>query len=88
MKWKHVAPKDVRIDPSISNIVEMLVLTEGYHTEIQKYKNIKGTPYPLPPTSAELATEFKKLDDFKNARDAIAYKSAESQIVVWNRCRS
>ena len=81
LKWKHVAPKDVRIDPSISNIVEMLVLTEGYHTEIQKYKNVKGTPYPLPPTSAELATEFKKLDDFKNASDAIVYKSAEFKLL-------
>lgn len=31
LKWKHVAPKDVRIDPSISNIVEMLVLTNNYN---------------------------------------------------------
>ena len=38
LKWKHVAPNDVRIDPSISNIVEMLVLTESYSTEIKKYK--------------------------------------------------
>ena len=81
LKWKHVAPKDVRIDPSISNIVEMLVLTEGYHTEIQKYKNVRGTSYPLPPTSSELATEFKKLDDFKNASDAIVYKSAEYKLL-------
>ena len=81
LKWKHVAPKDVRIDPSISNIVEMLVLTEAYHTSIQKYKNVPGTTYPLPPTSAELSTEFKKLDDFKNASDAIVYKSAEFKLL-------
>jgi len=81
LKWKHVAPKDVRIDPSISNIVEMLVLTESYNTEIQKYKNVLGTTYPLPPTSAELATEFKKLDEFKNASDAIVYKSAEFKLL-------
>jgi len=81
LKWKHVAPNDVRIDPSISNIVEMLVLTESYNTEIKKYKNVPGTTYPLPPTSTELATEFKKLDEFKNASDAIVYKSAEFKLL-------
>ena len=81
LKWKHVAPGDVRIDPSISNIVEMLVLTEAYNTSILKYKNIPGTTFPLPPTSAELSTEFKKLDEFKNASDAIVYKSAEFKLL-------
>ena len=30
MKWKHVAPKDVRIDPSVSNIIDQHVDLVGY----------------------------------------------------------
>jgi len=81
LKWKHVAPKDVRIDPSISNIVEMLVLTNNYNDEIQKYKNVPGTTFPLAPTPAQLSVEFAKLDEFKSASDALVYKSAEFKLL-------
>jgi len=77
MKWDHKAPNDVRIDPSISNVVEMLVLTNSYYTEIQKYLNVPGTPYPLAPTSDQLANEFQNLEQFKNASDTLVYKSAK-----------
>ena len=81
LKWKHVAPKDVRIDPSISNIVEMLVLTNNYNDEIQKYKNVPGTEFPLAPTPAQLSTEFAKLNEFKSASDTLVYKSAEFKLL-------
>ena len=77
IKWNHTAPNDVRIDPSISNVVEMLVLTQTYYTEILKYINVPGTPYPLSPTSEELANEFEKLNEFKSASDTLVYKSAK-----------
>ena len=77
LKWNHTAPNDVRIDPSISNVVEMLVLTQTYYTEIQKYINVPGTPYPIAPTSEELANEFEKLNEFKSASDTIVYRSAK-----------
>jgi len=80
-KWKHVAPKDVRIDPSISNIVEMLVLTNSYAEEIAKYKNVPGTEYPLAPTPAQLGQEFKKLNEFKSVSDSIIFKSAEYKLL-------
>lgn len=80
-KWKHVAPKDVRIDPSISNIVEMLVLTSKYNDAVQQYKNVPGTPFPLPPTSAELSNEFAALDEFKTASDSLVFRSAAFKIL-------
>ena len=80
-KWKHVAPKDVRIDPSVSNIVEMLLLTNTYNDAVQQYKNVPGTEYPLPPTPAELATEFKSLNEFKSASDSLVFRSAEFKLL-------
>ena len=77
IKWKHTAPNDVRIDPSISNVVEMLVLTQTYYTDIQKYLNVPGTEYPLSPTNYELQNEFEKLDSYKNASDTIVFRSAK-----------
>jgi len=76
-KWKHVAPKDVRIDPSVSNVVEMLVLTTTYYDAIQVYKKVPGTEFPYPPTSSELANEFANLNEFKNASDTLVFKSAK-----------
>jgi hypothetical protein len=81
IKWKHVAPKDVRIDPSISNVVEMLVLTNNYFDEIKKYKKVPGTEFPLSPTPAQLSTEFAKLNEFKSASDTLVYKSAEFKLL-------
>jgi hypothetical protein len=77
MKWDHKAPNDVRIDPSISNVVEMLVLTNAYYSDIQKYISVPGTAYPLAPTSDELANEFQNLETFKNASDTLVYRSAK-----------
>ena len=76
-KWKHVAPKDVRIDPSVSNVVEMIVLTTTYYSEVQKYLRVPGTTWPFSPTSAELANEFQNLNEFKSASDTVVYKSAK-----------
>ena len=76
-KWKHVAPKDVRIDPSVSNVVEMVVLTTTYYDNVKKYINVPGTEWPYPPTSSELANEFRNLDEFKSASDTLVYKSAK-----------
>ena len=76
MKWDHKAPNDVRIDPSISNVVEMLVLTNSYYADVQKYINVPGTVYPLAPTSDNLSNEFQNLENFKNASDTLVYRSA------------
>ena len=81
LKWNHTAPNDVRIDPSISNVVEMLVLTNTYYDEILQYKNVPGTAYPLAPTSEELANEFENLNEFKSASDTIVYRSAKFKLL-------
>lgn len=80
-KWDHVAAKDVRIDPSISNVVEMLVLTNTYYDEVQKYINVPGTTFPLAPTSSELANEFENLNEFKSASDSLVFRSAKFKLL-------
>jgi len=81
LKWNHTAPNDVRIDPSISNVVEMLVLPQTYYSEILKYINVPGTPYPVAPTSEELSNEYEKLNEFKTASDTLVYRSAKFKLL-------
>ena len=80
-KWEHVASKDVRIDPSISNVVEMLILTKSYYSEVQKYINVSGTSFPESPTSKQLANEFEGLNEFKNASDSLVFRSAKIKLL-------
>ncbi len=55
----------------------MLVLTKNYYAEVQKYINVPGTTFPLPPTSSELTTEFSALEEFKSASDTLIYRSGK-----------
>jgi hypothetical protein len=80
-RWQHIAPSDVRIDPSISNVVEMQIITNTYYTAIQRYLNVPGTPLPQPPTSGQLSREFRALNDFKNAADTIVFQSGRARLL-------
>ena len=82
IRWQHVAPKDVRIDPSISNVVEMIVLTNSYYTEVKSYlREPTGTNFPVEPTSSELAIEFENLNEYKSASDTIVFRSAKFKLL-------
>ena len=81
IRWQHVAPNDVRVDPSISNVVEMVVLTQTYYEDVVKWKANSSTDLPLEPTSAEMSTEFNHLNQYKSASDTIVYRSAKFKIL-------
>ena len=82
-KWEHVAPSDIRIDPSISNIVEMFVLTRTYYSEVLKYKNSTelGKTFPLGPTSETLSQNFSDLEKYKSISDQIIYRSGKFKVL-------
>lgn len=80
-RWQHVAPSDVRIDPSISNVVEMQMITNTYYNAIQQYLNVPGTPLPQPPTSDQLSREFDALNEFKNAADTLVFQSGRIRLL-------
>jgi hypothetical protein len=81
IRWQHVAPRDVRIDPSISNVIEMIVLTQNYLAQIKRYLSVPGLPFPLEPTPNELKTQFASLDEYKAASDTIIMRSGKFKIL-------
>ena len=80
-KWTHIADNSVRIDPSISNVHEMFVLTNSYYNEVISYLNVPGTAYPTAPTPSELESEFANLKEFKSASDQLVFKSGKFKLL-------
>ena len=80
-KWKHNVDNSVRIDPSISNVQELFVLTENYYNDVLTYLNVPGTPWPIEPTTTQLATEFKNLEDIKAASDQLIFRSGRFKLL-------
>jgi len=81
IRWQHIAPNDVRIDPSISNVQEMIVLTGGYNQEVQRWLARPEREFPRPPTSDQLNREFASLNTFKTASDSLVFRSAKFRVL-------
>jgi hypothetical protein len=75
-KWKHFAPRSNRIDPSISNVIDMFLITLSYFRDLIRWKE-KELPVeqlPTAPTTEELRTQFSELNQFKMIGDQIIFK--------------
>lgn len=77
VRWNHVAPNNVRIDPSISNVIENVVLTDTYYNRVQSWLANPSNTFPVPPTSAQLSQNFQSLNLYKSASDTLTFRSAE-----------
>jgi hypothetical protein len=76
-QYRHNSLLTNRIDPSITNIIDVYVVTQIYYTAYQNWiKDSTGTVVePLVPTIDELTTEFQKLQDYKMISDNLILNS-------------
>jgi len=74
-KWSHVTPSDQTLNPSLTNIIDVYVLTKTYYEEFMawKKKNNKALEAPLPQTTEELRANFKNLSTFKMMTDELIF---------------
>jgi hypothetical protein len=82
-KWQHYAPRSNRVDPSISNIIDMTVLTNSYYKDILTWKssNDATAPVPTPPTTEDLRIQFGELNDYKMLSDQIIFKPGKFKLL-------
>lgn len=59
--WQHFTPDDNLIDPSVSNIIDIYVLTSGYYSQIQEYINGIIPIEPTPPSPLDLRNSYSTL---------------------------
>ena len=79
-QWKHTAPRDQRVDPSISNIVELIVLTTTYYDDVLEWtaNNRTADLFPTEPSVESLNMLFSKsLNPYKAIGDQLIYTPAK-----------
>jgi len=81
--WKHFAPDAFRIDPSVSNVMDIYLLTttfdEAFRVALEN--NTPTEDLPVPPTSESLRIQFADFNDFKAMSDSLIFHSARYKIL-------
>ena len=74
-KWQHVVESDQSLNPSLTNIIDVYVLTKSYNDEYVSWKrsNDVSVLAPLPQTSEELRDNFTGLTSYKMMTDEIIF---------------
>ena len=77
--YKHSAPRSQRIDPSISNIIELVILDKTFYTNVQNWfsSGKARSLFPAEPTSQEIKTSVGELEKYKSISDQLIYTSAK-----------
>lgn len=75
--WNHYVEDENKLDPSPSNIIDMLVLTRNYDLQYRNWLKNDGKNYtkPLEPSSLEISNLLKNIEEVKATSDLIIYKS-------------
>lgn len=84
--YVHVADSNFRIDPSVSNIIDVYILTKNYDTEYRKYLNGSLSVMPLPPSNDELFRNYsQKINSIKSISDEVIYHSVKYKPLFGNK---
>jgi hypothetical protein len=77
-QYRHNSPNTRRVDPSISNIIDVYVLTNNYDTAYRRwiYDVSSVVAKPDEPTNAELSVEFGELNNLKTISDTVVFQPA------------
>ena len=77
-QYRHNSPNTRRVDPSISNIIDLYVLTSSYDASYREwiYDTSNTVTKPVAPTNTELSVSFSELNNVKAISDTIVFQSA------------
>lgn len=76
-QYRHNSPLTNVIDPGITNIIDVYLVTQGYYTSYQNYiKDTTGTvAQPTQPTIDDLTTAYSTLNNYKMVSDNMILNS-------------
>jgi hypothetical protein len=89
-KWAHYSPLDQRVDPSPTNIIDMVVITDSFYRDMLIWKNSNGSISAMPeaPTTEELRIQFQSLDQYKMVSDSMIWNSGSFKILFGTQASS
>lgn len=81
--WDHYSPDSNRIDPSVSNVMDVYVITSGYDSAIRNWVIAGASPSsePEPETSDQLSVQYSGLSDFKMMSDSMIWHPARYKLL-------
>ena len=82
-QWRHFAPSNHRIDPAVSNIIDIFVLTNDFNDLMTSWRNAGADPLARPkaPTELSLRTTFSALEDYKMFSDEIIWRPVKFKLL-------
>lgn len=81
-QYVHNAKADRRIDPSVSNIIDVYLLTRQYDNEFRRFVSGISAHEPQVPTTEQLRIDFgSKLKNIKSISDEIIYHPVKYKIL-------
>jgi len=82
-QWKHFAPSSHRIDPAISNIIDIFVLTREYNDAMISWRNAGSIAAEMPKAPSELALRmtFNDLEEYKMFSDEIIWRPVKFKLL-------
>ena len=87
-QYTHAASEDRRIDPSVTNIIDLFLLTKNYDNTYRNYLAGAVTTEPEAPTTDSLRIEFgTSLNNIKSISDEIIYHPVKYKVLFGNKAK-
>lgn len=82
--WQHFSPFTHVIDPSVTNIHDIYVLTRGYYDAMMSYVRGLSAVAPVPPSPLDLRMSYNYLLDNKMLSDTVVLHSGKIRLLFGN----
>lgn len=82
--WRHYAPYTNIIDPSVTNIHDAFVITQGYYDNVISYLRGLTNAAPVAPTPLELRSSYSYLLKNKMLSDTVALHPGKLRLLFGN----
>lgn len=82
-KWNHYVSISQVVDPSASNIIDVIMMTNQYYNDILVWKaeNNSRRSMPKPPTTEDLRVQFGQLNSYKSISDELIFNSGKFKVL-------
>jgi len=85
-QYVHAADDDSRIDPSLTNIIDIYILTRTYESEYRQWLIGESEMMPLPPSSDSLFIGFStEIEKTKSISDEVVYHPVKFKPLFGNK---
>lgn len=85
-QWKHYADNDIRIDPAITNIIDVFVLTSEYDFLVRQWITAGAIEADVPevPSDLDLKFAFQDFEQYKMFSDQLVWRPVKYKYLFGN----